>query len=77
MIDHSSYFYFTPKKGEGKFGYFRLRSARYATAAMIATAMTAMMIAMSVPISGCSGWIVPPAAAAGPTRRPHEAPELP
>ena len=44
---------------------------------MIATAITAIIIAMSVLISGCSGSIVPPAAGAGPTATDVDAAELP
>ena len=66
-----------PKKGRENFGYFRLRSTKYPTAAMIATAITVIMIDMSVLISGCSGSITPPAVVAGPTVTQVVAEELP
>ena len=66
-----------PKKGRENFGYFRLRSTKYPTAAMIATATTAIVIANSELMIVSSASIDPPAEAAGPTVTQVVASELP
>jgi hypothetical protein len=63
VLQHQSFFssfihvYFPKKWEEDEFLYFRLLSAMYATAPMMQAATTAMTIASSALISGCSGTV--------------------